>query len=100
MNLDTHSRHQRALKLIRVDEQSHRLDSQSVAGSASHCENRGILDHVGGALWIRDIDLKPWMIDLNEWWQADLIVTLLRLVEPESVIDRRHRRNHMQRLRH
>ena len=100
MNLDTNSRHQGALKLIRVDEQSHRLDSQSVASSASHCENRGILDHVGGALWIRDINLQPWVIDLNEWWQADLIVTLLRFVKPERVIDRRHRWNHMQRLRH
>ncbi len=85
-----------ALELIGVHEKGHRLDSHGVTSSARHCKDRSILDHIRMTVGIRKINLKTRVIYLNKRWQGDLIVTLLGLVEAESVIYGRHNRDNLE----
>ena len=55
---------------------------------------------IGDALGVRDVDLEAGIIDLNEGRKTNLVMALLWLVEAESVVNRWHRRYHIQCLRH
>lgn len=90
MNLNSNRSDKLALKLVCVDEERHRLNTHCIAGAASHREYGCVFDHVGVALGVRKIYLQAWMVDLEEWRQAHLVVALLWLVEAESVVDWRH----------
>ena len=91
MHLNPYSGDKGAFEAVRVNEKSHRLHSHCIAAPASHCENRSVLNNVCAAVRIRNVDLQARVIDLDEGRQADLIVTLLRLKESESVVYRRQR---------
>ena len=90
VHLNSHCGHERALELIRVDEQGHGGHCEGVASSACDGEPGGVLDHVGGALGIRDVDGEAWVVDLDEVGQGKLEMTVLRLVEAESMVDWSH----------
>lgn len=78
---------ERALELVSVHEKSHWLHCHAIACPAWNCKNRCILDHVCMAVWIWQVDLESRVVNLDEGWQSDLIVTLLRFIETERVIN-------------
>jgi hypothetical protein len=89
-----------AFELVSVDEEGHWLDCHGVACSPGNREDGGVFNHVCMAIGIREIDLKARITDLNERWQSDLVVTLLGLIETESVVYWRDRWHNLEHLSH
>ena len=87
VDLDAHCCDQVSLVVVRVYEESHGLHGHSFSAATCNLEVVLILDHRGFAVGVGEICCQHRVVNHDEGWQVDHIVTLFGLVEAESVID-------------